>query len=319
MPGKKVSPFFIITLFGLLLPAFQNCSPFAGKPSALVASSEGAAADPAIIPPLDAAVPVVSTPATVNPAGPINPWEPPPVANATPGTFTTADFTCDYYGAARDMPYRILLPAQYDPVNYRYPVVADLGDSGVDVMSDNDRFISDIGSIWNVASTRQNYPAIVVAPQAGYGDDWGQSAASPSGSSICGRQIMHMIVTTYAADTKRVYVTGGWMGGSGSWDWISREPGFFTAALPQGGAVADSAFAPALINSPVWAFYGNFVYGGGHKEKVQALVDAIHSLGGTKVKFTDNPLGDPAGMYGPWNINPLRPGVLDWLFSQRHP
>ena len=80
----------------------------------------------------------------------------------------------------------------------------------------------------------------------------------------------------------------------------------------------DSAFAPNLKAMPIWAFYGNFQYGGGHLAKIQAMVDAIHALGGTQAKLTENPLGDPAGMYGPWNINPLRPGVLEWLFAQRH-
>jgi predicted peptidase len=312
--------FVIFTLAGSLLSvlSFQNCgshfTPLGPVvTSASVDSQTGSGSGnpalpaPTVLPVAPVAPPVIAA---------ANSWEPLVDLTATPGSFVKFDWKCS---TGSMMPYRLLMPANYDPVKYRYPIVTVLHSQGVDVLTDNDGFNEQVASVYNIAKTRQQFPAFILAPQDLPGDDWGQSYSYTSQAGDCGRELVHKIVAQYSIDLNRIYLTGGWMGGAGTWDWLAREPKFFAAGLPQGGSVADSAFAPTLISVPIWAFYGNFVYGGGHIDHIKAMIQAIDGLGGTKVKLTENPLGDPAGMYGPWNINPLRPGVLAWLFSQRRP
>jgi predicted peptidase len=319
MKSKTWSKFAGSALFLMTAFAIQNCgSPSDPAPTRRDSppspqAPAGTSTAPSTPAPGGGSSPAVA-PAPASPATGSS-WEPPPVPSATPGTFVEVNWTCS---TGRQMNYRLLSPAAYDPAKYKYPIVTVLHDKGADVLSNSPEFIDQVGSVYNIAATRQKFPAFVLAPQAWDGDDWGQSYPSAPQAGNCGRELLHQVVTNYSVDLKRLYVTGGWMGGAGVWDWLAREPEFFAAGLPQGGSVMDATFAPKLKDMPIWAFYGSFQYGGGHLANIQGMVDAIKNEGGTQVQLTVSPLGDPAGMYGPWNINPLRAGVLDWMFSQRH-
>jgi predicted peptidase len=55
-------------------------------------------------------------------------------------------------------------------------------------------------------------------------------------------------------DKDRIYVAGYFMGGSGTWDIITRYPDLFAAAVPVTG-VSDPLKVQLIEHIPIWAFH----------------------------------------------------------------
>lgn len=186
-------------------------------------------------------------------------------------------------GSFHGMPYRMLLPKDYDQ-SIRYPVILSLhGRAGIG--DDNRSQFRGWTSIFVEPDWREKYPCIVVVPQSW--DSWlvfnervpnpqsekqtWKSAAwekrfadrgYPSeqlstGSLTLAYLLLDEISRQYSVDEDRVYVLGHSMGGFGSWNAIWHDPGRFAAAIPSAGGLPPWRDPARFKDVPVWAFHGD--------------------------------------------------------------
>jgi len=202
-----------------------------------------------------------------------------------------------------NLPYRIYVPDNYDPVR-QFPLVLylhGLGECG----SDN-RLQTSKNSVMQTLLEPENraaYPCIVLAPQCPAGSWW--SGLTPL--------LMGLLEHTRAAhsiDPARVYITGLSMGGFGAWAMLAAYPAYFAAAVPIcGGGDPDSA--PLFRDVPIWAFHGakdTTVYPSGSRDMVRALRDA----GARDVRYTEYPDAE----HNSWEKAYREAELFPWMFAQ---
>jgi predicted peptidase len=223
-------------------------------------------------------------------------------------------------GRAYALPYRVFVPRGYQ-ASRAYPLVLYLhgasgsGDDGVAHLS------SDVAALVS-ARVQALGPAFVLAPQCPRGDEWVNRHARPpfanylqanvpeSDASKMTFEVLERVRARYNVDPSRLYVTGPSMGGSGTWDFITRHPGVFAAAVPVTG-VNDPSRAPVIAGLPIWAFHGS-------RDTIssaantRAMVEALRRLG-SPVKFTElEAVGHDSWTHAYANLELYR-----WLFAQR--
>jgi predicted peptidase len=222
-----------------------------------------------------------------------------------------------YKSAEFEMPYRLLIPENYDEYQ-KYPVILyfhGAGERGID------NEITLKNGVQNFASdeNRKKYPCIIIVPQCPPAYRWVEvhwalpSHVRPTEMSLPMKHSMVLldeIIELYSVDTNRIYVTGLSMGGFGTWDAITRFPNTFAAAIPVCGG-ADTAFASCVKNVPVWAFHGKL-------DKVVIpsrsidMVDAIVKQGGKVARLTIyNNVAHNA-----WVNAYANQLMIDWMFAQ---
>ena len=89
-------------------------------------------------------------------------------------------------------------------------------------------------------------PFVIIAPQCREKQSW--SAELLTGFLVT-------ILNSYSIDTKRIYVTGLSMGGTGTWELAKRSPELITAIAPICGRGSPMNICN-LKDMPVWAFHG---------------------------------------------------------------
>ncbi|MED5586214.1 MAG: sialate O-acetylesterase [Verrucomicrobiota bacterium] len=162
--------------------------------------------------------------------------------------------------------------------------------------------------------------AVVISPQC------------PSESWWIARTLMQLLKEVIdehgkSIDLNRIYVTGLSMGGYGSWDLISKYPGFFAAAAPicgggdigrlnlRLGSKIQRSFRIGDLKKagdiPVWAFHGD-KDGVVPQRETEILVDALKDAGNKKVKFTSY----PGVGHDSWTRTYANPEFYKWIFSQ---
>ena len=143
------------------------------------------------------------------------------------------------------LPYRVMLPAQFDPKR-KYPLVLFLhgaGERGIDNSAQLVHGMNDFAKDEN----RKRYQWFVVAPQCPEGKRWvevdwtldsHQMPAQPSEPLTGMFELVDTLIKSRPIDTKRIYITGLSMGAFGVWDAVQRRPELFAAAAPIcGGSV----------------------------------------------------------------------------------
>lgn len=155
-------------------------------------------------------------------------------------------------------------------------------------------------------SEGQNYPFMLVAPACPLNAWWQQYIPTLNG-------MLDSLLSTYAVDAKRVYLTGLSMGGSGTWHWAMNNPERFAAIAPICGFGVELLYPEnwesRLASVPIWAFHGA-------KDKVvkpvetRKLVRAARRAGG-EVTFT---LYDNAD-HNSWDVAYSNPELYRWLLS----
>ncbi len=252
--------------------------------------------------------------------------------------------------AGLTLPYRLFVPADYDTTR-TYPLVLALHGAG-ERGTDNERQIAlhRLATSWADPVNQAVNPAFVVAPQVPPERRW--SAELPVDESdfidvqLTTLSILDSLEHEFKIDLERVYVTGLSMGGHGTWDFISRLPDRFAAAVPMSGN-ADPTQAPGLMHIPIWAFHGesDTVV---RPFSARAMIQGMEDLG-RDVVYTDclrSPVFEtnydcpgtlPAGElsdaidrhadliftsarnvgHGPWTVWYDHSLLADWLFSKR--
>ena len=146
-----------------------------------------------------------------------------------------------------DLPYRFLLPADYNPAN-AYPVVLFLHGSS-EMGNDNEAQLTTngIGFFNLIQDGWDTHRCLLVVPQANATDGWNGNTIGQAVRAI------RDLATRYSIDLNRIYVTGPSMGGYGTWSAIRLYPFFFAAAVPVSGGGSTSY--DRLAGTPIWCFH----------------------------------------------------------------
>lgn len=221
------------------------------------------------------------------------------------------------------LPYRILLPLNYDPTK-QYPLILFLHGSG-ERGNDNEAQLTHGATLFLRDSIRKNYPAIVVFPQCSSKSYWSNVSIvndsitktrifnfDKSGKPTTAMRLLLKLLNTleknYPVQKSQFYVGGLSMGGMGTFEIVRRKPNMFAAALPICGG-ADTAIASKLTKTNWWLFHGekdNIV----NVQYSKDMASAIKHAGGS-VKLTVYPEAN----HNSWDIAFAENDFMRWMFS----
>lgn len=219
------------------------------------------------------------------------------------------------------IPYRILLPADYD-ASKKYPLIYFLHGSG-ERGNDNEKQLTHGAKLFLKDEVRKNFKAIVVFPQCPEESYWSNCIRSDSGGKrsftfieggaptrgmILAQALLKDLLQKYPIEKKQVYVGGLSMGGMGTFEIVRRNPNFFAAAFPICGG-ANAATADKLKKVNWWVFHGakDDVVAIAHSE---VMVEALKKVN-APVKYTVYPDAN----HNSWDAAFAEPELLRWLFS----
>lgn len=216
--------------------------------------------------------------------------------------------------------YQVFVPGRAAAGNGP-PVILFLHGSGE--RGDDNRAQVAVGLGPVVRARSDDFPAIVVFPQAPADNEWGQVA------DVVFAQL-DAAMQEFGGDPRRVVLTGMSMGGYGTWDYAMRAPDRFAALVPVCGglvhprrpsmAVAGLAgvvdpyavVAQKLKDVPTWIFHGaqdDVV----PPEYSRRMADALQSFGAKDARFTEFPDAN----HNSWDPAYARtPALWDWVFQQ---
>jgi predicted peptidase len=220
------------------------------------------------------------------------------------------------------LPYRLLLPANYD-LKKKYPVVFFLHGSG-ERGSDNEKQLVHGGDLFLKPDVRKDFPAIIVFPQCPEKTSWSnvevktgtggkrtfdfKKDGDPTKAMALLENLIQAVLYEYPVDRDRVYVGGLSMGGMGTFEVVRRHPKLFAAAFPICGG-ANTATAKKLKRPEWWIFHGA-------KDDVvppQLSADMAAALKRKRasVKFTLYPTAN----HNSWDVAFAEKDLLPWLFA----
>lgn len=216
--------------------------------------------------------------------------------------------------------YRILLPQDFSE-DKKYPLVLFLHGAG-ERGHDNESQLRNGGKLF--LEKREEFPAIVIFPQAPREDYWAKvdvnrevsplefnfrNEEEPTKALHLVMALLNSFTSKEYIDNSRIYLGGLSMGGMGTFELISRQPETFAAAFAICGG-ADPAIAkkyPEGFN--IWIFHGE-------KDDVvvpefsKTMAREINSNGGNaKLSLYPN------DNHNSWDSAFAEPYLLPWLFS----
>ena len=218
--------------------------------------------------------------------------------------------------AGKTLPYRLLLPKDYDP-KQAYPVIMYLHGAAARG-HDNAEPLNWGPKLFLEPGLREKHRFFLLVPQCPTG--WIQSSiVGPAGGTESdalhlGFELFGQVLPKeFNIDPRRRYLTGVSMGGHAVWVELVRRPGFFAAAVPVCAGGFANIVADAAAKCPVWAFHSD----DDHLvpvEQARALVKAWRQHGGT-AKYTEY-----TGLkHSSWKKAYADPEMFEWLFQQRLP
>jgi len=222
-------------------------------------------------------------------------------------------------------PFRILLPANFDP-HKKYPVIVYLHGGG-EVGTDNERQLtagrnSANGGLALVSiadpNNQADYPCIFVAPQMPV-NSWYNAA-----SVLAIKDLLALLKTQYpdAVDVDRICLTGLSSGGIGSWNIPPQiEPNPFSCIVPLTGF---SRYLDTTPKIPIWNFHAandpveSIKFGNPRGMRVpgehgsDVIVPHLRELGYSVIYTRYN-----TGGHNVWVAAYQNPLLLPWMFAQR--
>jgi len=223
---------------------------------------------------------------------------------------------------ADTLPYRILLPKDYNP-NTAYPLVLFLHGMG-ERGRDNEKQLIFGAKLFLNDSIRAKYPAVVVFPQCPEKYFWGNTVVKivdnklilnfPDTSffNVSQKLLTGLIIQLkkdYSLDEKRFYIGGLSMGGMGTFEIVNQNPEMFAAAFPICGA-ANLIIANRIKQPSWWIFHGEIddVVPVEHSKQMYDALKAVNA----DVKLTLY----PNVKHNSWENVFREPDLLPWLFSK---
>ena len=200
------------------------------------------------------------------------------------------------------MPFQLFGPEDAKS-NKRYPLVVALhGGSGNG--GDEPWSPGEAANAYSKGEFAEAHPAFVVAPRCAVGSNW----RGPQGDMAA--TLVKSLSKNLPIDVDRIYVTGGSMGGGGTWYQITEHQPLYAGAIVLGNA-GNPADVEKLKDFPVWQFHGEK---DDHPvEKAREMAEAQKKAGATKYKFTEL-AGEGHVVHKPVYKDGK---ALIWLFEQK--
>jgi len=195
--------------------------------------------------------------------------------------------------------YLLYLPKGYgtDPQK-KWPLILFLHGRGE---RGDDLELVKIHGIPKIVEQRDDLPFIAVSPQCSKDSMWMVEVEALNA-------LLDEVVTKYAVDTDRIYLTGLSMGGFGTWRLAPAYPELFAAIVPICGG-GDPEKVGVLRDVPVWVFHGAkdpFV----QLSESEEMVDALKACGGN-VRFTVYPDVE----HDSWTRTYDNPELYEWFLQ----
>lgn len=223
-----------------------------------------------------------------------------------------SQFQKKYY---KHLPYRLKSPDKQG----EHPLVVFLHGAG-ERGKDNEKQLT-----WCVAEldawlNQTNQQAHILVPQCPENERWvdtdwsalsHKQADNPTIHLYAVMELVNKLIREQTINPKRIYGIGISMGGFGIWDWVTRDPKRFAAAIPICGGV-DTAKLSRVKELPIWMFHGaldTIVWPSRSRDAYQTL----KNLGSTSCKFTE--FQDIA--HNCWTKVCVDTSVFEWLFNQQ--
>jgi predicted peptidase len=122
--------------------------------------------------------------------------------------------------------------------------------------------------------------------------------------------IVDSVKNEFRIDSKRIYITGQSNGGVGVWEFISKKPDVFAAAIALCGAPLSVSYAGRLAKMCIWALNG-----ADEQEEILAIsremISAIRRVEGLPRYTEYKGVGHEV-----WEHAFKGRGIVDWLFAQ---
>ncbi|MEC9092081.1 MAG: prolyl oligopeptidase family serine peptidase [Planctomycetota bacterium] len=153
---------------------------------------------------------------------------------------------------------------------------------------------------------RKKHPCFVLAPTVSQAQRWENE---PLKALL---KLIDKLSTELPIDTRRIYITGQSMGGSGTYNAITKQPKQFAAAAPVCGSAKPNS-ANRIASIPIWIFHGRL-------DQIvpvsnsQNMVKALKNAGGNP-RYTEY----PKMAHNSWSQTYQNPAFWEWLFSQQLP
>lgn len=218
-------------------------------------------------------------------------------AEPQPGKQVEMSFTAKDGGV---VPYLLYLPADFDASKGGTPLVLFLHGRG-----ESNGPLS-IVSVWGppqMAARGDKLPYVLVSPQCPKDDNW-RSATQQTRLT----ELLESVIGKTKADTKRLYLTGLSMGGSGSWRMAADHPDRFAAVIPICGS-SDTADAPKLKSNKIWAWIGD---GDSVLDSNLKMHAALKEAGNDSARLT---VLEHIG-HNSWSAAYATPDLSNWMLKQ---
>jgi hypothetical protein len=204
-----------------------------------------------------------------------------------------------HIGLAESYRRIVELPKEYDAdPNKKWPLVLYMigrGEFGTDM-----NLARQSALCRKVGDGVQTIPAILVAPQPPYDEEWNPRVLG---------DLLDEMSAKYRIDPDRIYVTGGY----GTWDVAINFPDRIAAILPI-RCLSNPIDAPRLKNMPIWVFHDTYQDTPFEHVPVSMttdMIDAIRKAGGhPHMTITD-------GWQDIWEVPYSTDAPLNWLFAQK--
>lgn len=214
------------------------------------------------------------------------------------------------------LPYRLLYPQGYNPAK-KYPLLLFLHGAG-SWGNDNEKPLKSLPAIFLDSLNRKKYACFVLVPQCTKAEPWVKfpgfpnsiaTPDTPTTSTKLTLVLLHRLIKELPIQQQQIYITGLSLGGEGVFDFLSRAPALFAAAIPICG-IADTAKAPLYKKVPLWAFHGDEDTVNEVKY-TRMLIAALKKAGG-RPRYTEY----KGVKHNSWVNAYAEPHLLEWLFAQ---
>ena len=122
-------------------------------------------------------------------------------------------------------------------------------------------------------------------------------------------ELINVLKKKLPVKQNNIYITGLSLGGEGTFEFLSKEPKLFAAAIPICG-VADTAKAAIYKKVPLWVFHGDA--DDVNDVKYSRMIIASLKKAGGKPMYTEY----KGVKHNSWTKAYAEPTLLEWLFRK---
>jgi predicted peptidase len=231
------------------------------------------------------------------------------------------------YCGSDTLPYRLLLPDNFDP-KQTYPLVLFLHGGG-ERGNNNEAQLLHGSQLFLQAGIRQQFPAIVVFPQCPFNTSWSNvrvitdsvtkvrnryfpEEAEPTYAMLMLMQLMRELNKQFRIKQDQQYVMGLSMGAMGTYEMVKRMPNTFAAAIAICGG-ANPNNAKWMKQTAFWILHGDSddVVPVQHSKDMAMALQQFYNAADMQLTIY------PGVKHNSWDKAFAEPELLPWLFSHQ--